>query len=135
MDRVRIWAVGFCVVFFAPLLSAQGICCPGGPTSFGGDPNFKWVPPVRYFVPSELTLAAAVTADVATSFTSPGHEANPLLGRNFGAKDASIVLGWTAALIVGEHFAIKRWPKTRKAFAWINFGAASPHAYAAIHNH
>lgn len=91
-------------------------------------------PRLTAFRASQIAVAAATTADILSSRGL--YERNPVLGRgaftlrNQGAK----VIATTAAALLLQEFLVRKFPQTRRAFTFINFGATGMHAGAAAHN-
>jgi hypothetical protein len=83
---------------------------------------------------SDAFLASAIALDAASSFATPGPEANPLLNHQWGPRQAVTLAAMTGGLLIGEHFMLRRWPKLAKPFAIVNFAAGAPHVWAGVHN-
>lgn len=92
--------------------------------------TFLWKASVAAFVASQA-------ADIGSSLTSSGYEANPMLcgadGR-FGRKAVLIKSAATVGIVLAERYVVRRWPKARKLFTIVNFGVASLNFQVTVHN-
>lgn len=78
-----------------------------------------------------LALASATAMDVHSS--QGLYEMNPVLGRGpFGGRQAAVKVSIVGGLIAAEYLVIRKWPKTEKAWRWVNWlGAAGTVGVAA----
>lgn len=84
---------------------------------------------------SVLAIAGASVADLASSF-GPGVETNPILGRGrFGARQASIKVAGTAALLAIQYRAVRDRHGARRVAAIANFAAAGALCFVAARNY
>lgn len=82
---------------------------------------------------SQGAFLGSTAVDLASS--KGLYETNPILGRGpFSAKQAVNASLIAAGVVLGEHFLIKKWPKSKKALIWVNFGLSGEHLGAAFHN-
>ena len=85
----------------------------------------------------ELSVGAVVGANIIDAHSSWNrYELNPVLGRGqFGPRQAGIkagiVLGWQ----VTQWLIVRRWPETRRAATWVNYGAAAATGAVAWRNY
>jgi tetrahydromethanopterin S-methyltransferase subunit F len=87
----------------------------------------------KLLIASDVALISATVADVVSSRGL--YERDPILGRgNFGAKQATLSIGLATATVLLEIPITRRWPKTKRIFAIVNFGEAGAHGFAATHN-
>jgi hypothetical protein len=85
---------------------------------------------------SLLPLVASQSIDAASSYGF--REQNPLLADpdgSFGIKAAGVKFGVTGALIAVEYVLLKKFPKTGKFFAIVNWSGAGVTTGLAIHNY
>ena len=88
----------------------------------------------RLLIASDVAL---VSTDIGDLLSTRGlYETNALLGRGpFGARQATISLSMTAAIVLAEIPLARRWPRLAKVFAITNFAAGGGiHGYEMIHN-
>jgi hypothetical protein len=82
---------------------------------------------------SVMTLLAAQSADIASSWGK--YERNPILGQGqFGKRQVALKGGMAAGGLALELLIIKRWPKSRRVFRWVNFAGAGVVGATAVHN-
>jgi hypothetical protein len=89
---------------------------------------------------SVAALAVSTGADIGVTVAKAGPhlpEANPLLRNrdgSVGVKGIAIAGGLTVGVVLLERHYIRKRPKLRKVFSWINFGLAGMHGAFAVHN-
>jgi hypothetical protein len=83
---------------------------------------------------SQVLLAGAETADIASSWGKS--EANPLLrtGPRFAYGSASIKLGVLAGSLAAQHFVVRKYPQAAPYFAASNLGATAALSAVAARN-
>lgn len=83
---------------------------------------------------SVIAFAAATSADLHSSRDL--YELNPVLGRgSFGARQATVKVSLAAGLIGAEYLVIRRWPRTERAWRWVNWIAAGTTTAVAVRNY
>jgi hypothetical protein len=90
---------------------------------------------ITTFRVSQATFIASQAADLASNWSGP--EANPFLANHagrMGAKGRAIKIGFTAGVVVLENWAVRKWPKSRKAWAAFNFIVGGAHTSVAVSN-
>lgn len=91
------------------------------------------VPDTELLRISQLTLAGSTAADLWSS--RGGIEADPAIGAGrFGARQVVTSAAITSSIILLENLLAKRYPKSKRLFAWVNFVDGAAHSYAVIHN-
>jgi hypothetical protein len=111
-------------------------------TTLTGTRSNGWIPISRTWKLSVATLAAANTADILTSVSLQnrgiGHETNDLLcddrGRLSTGKIIAIKGGIAAAAALIEVAVIRKWPKTARFLAVLNFAQAGVAGGSAMNN-
>lgn len=84
---------------------------------------------------SVAALASGVTLDIASSWTSPGVESNPIYGRGqYGMRQTMMSVGIHAGILAIQHVLIHRFPRLRRFFAPMNFGMATMYTVQAGRN-
>lgn len=85
------------------------------------------------FAWSQAVLAVSLQADLASS--RHHIELNPLLGRgDFGTQQIVVGEAVLAAVLIAEHFAVKRHRGLAKKFLLLNYTLSAGHSGLAVHN-
>jgi len=80
-------------------------------------------------------FAAANVADGVSSSRSGLVETNPILGRGtFGARQWGIKMGGVAALLVVQHFTLRRHPQLAKTWSVVNLAGTAGITACTVHN-
>jgi hypothetical protein len=98
-------------------------------------PTFQRDDPQRQWKKSLIPLVASQGLDVASSWGM--RELNPVLADSrgaFGAKAASIKFGATAGLIGIEYLLVKKYPRSARVLAKLNWSGAALTTGFAVHN-
>ncbi|SRR5258708_39219841 len=86
-----------------------------------------------------ISLAPLVAAQALDAASSYGlRELNPLLqspNGGFGAKAVSIKFGAIAGLVGAEYLVVRKYPRSAKLFAIVNWTTAGATAGLAVHNY
>jgi hypothetical protein len=112
------------------------------PSALTGTGSNRRLPISRTWKLSVATLAAAHTADILTSISLQnkgiGHETNELLcderGRLSTTKIIVVKSGITAGAAIIEALVIRKWPKTTRFLAVLNFTQAGVAGISAVSN-
>jgi hypothetical protein len=82
-----------------------------------------------------MAFAAATVADVLSS--RGRYEVNPVLGTGpfTVANQGARLMGITGGILLAEELLVRKFPKLRKGFGFVNLVGASSHGYATMHNY
>lgn len=86
----------------------------------------------RLYRVSQTTYVAANILDSSSSLGR--RELNPLYGHSFTSRDLAIKGGVTAGSLLLQEWMVRKWPRTRKVFTYVNFGWTGVYTAVGIRN-